>query len=1730
MGRRLVAALLAACLAFSPGAGFLTPVYAAEEKSPQAQTASGSVLEVKVADACLFPFEGRVTVEVKGPDGKSQKQELDGTNNSALARFSVAQGDYVVTVSAKKYAAYTQTVQIQEGWTHRIMVCSLEMETETGAKLGWIRLGDVNGDQLVDATDSKELLSAIRSGASDAKYDLNQDGKVDIADLNLLTKSLDRAQESSVEKLWVPDAKNVKAAEGTILEGDCSDLFWPENFIQLSTKNNEVISADHPVEAEFTLARGSLAAPVLGGMAIHAPADPGKSGNTECQITNGEVVLVYEDGNEERTQTISLDPNKKKLAAMSSVRAGASVSTEAGGVLVLDFGGQIAVKKVSIRITGTKKTQPLVEIAQVEFVNDMENRIPEPSLDIPSITAVKPGDKKLTVSWSAQPNVTGYEVYIAGPVKNQEADETQIIPVSETTCDISSINNKNLVNYKEYTLKVRSVNGDWTSPWSEAGKGKPVPQKKPAAPDHVKAVGGYRSVTVSWKAMDDSDGYMVYYKESDAKDYQPAVRSFTQTQEGTGRLSANSYTITGLKDHTAYSVYVISWNELGWGEKSLASTAVTKTDAVPVLPSYKLLNTPKGAGELTEHIVGASIGVIGNAASGSMVASPLDDQTSSYTALGLVDNDYASYWQKADWDDGVAYAASNKGMSVTLDGDYQINYFTFAAADQTVGVNRVTIAYWDSKEPDKAKSVAAQLLEKKDKNDNPYYIVKFNETVTANKIYMCLGRSYTSYVPMKVGEIHFHWYDSLEDDIMGLYANEMHTTLKDDVTEQKIQELENRLETADEASGEKHPLYQELALELKTAREILNSQLEPEYQVDNRITAAKDGHLGFGGLNAWQPLGRAAKAGETLLVYVGCNTKRTGEAANLQLVFTQHHAESSALASTMGLKVGRNMITVPQISDKEFERGGQIYVAYTGNNSSEQYAVRISGGGSIPVLNVYKKSENERKEAIRSYIQKLEEHEKTIQQLHGQLHLGQIGVKDDYDAQNCILNATDIMMESMMYSLPATRIMDGIGRELSLDKKVEKLDQALRAMEDTMTLFYQHKGLSSEAGTGNGNNALPAQHLNIRYMRMFAGAFMYAAGNHIGIEWGSANVASAPADWNGFGWGIAHEIGHDINQGTYAVAEVTNNYFAQLLTGTQRYTYDNVYKKVTSGTTGRASNVFTQLAMYWQLHLAFDSNTDDRHIYSDYKQQFDNLFFARVDTYSRNPGKAPQKGLRLDGGTDQNLMRLACAAADKNILPFFERWGMVPDQDTVSYAAKYGEPDQKALYYVNEDARDYRAKQTGEAGTILGKEAVTAAVQADSNKVTVTISTNQDKDLILGYEIIRTMTSNGAAKSKVAGFVPVETAEATKFVDTIYAVNNRVISYEVRAVDKYLNYSLAASAGSVKIETDGILDKSEWTVETNMTSDDDRAVEKDEEDPDSGYEQGGPQNVAQTTVNSIERVIDNKTDGDGIYTGKISGEAVITIDMHKSEQVTALKYSGDALPLVTIKVSTDGKKFTTVKKDYDGLSRTGEGMIWFNAVKESEQDDWIGTYDARYVQISFAKEGSVQIKEIDLCGPSGDNLEFLTADGADQKLPAVGVLSEDYQYAEGEGHTIPKGSLVFTGTYKGNPAYNVVMLYDTSGNVIGSGSDGKVQAEQVIFASVPEKGNLGETSSGTWIYYVEKGHWEEAIASVTGVRGELYRVDDAKTLEGERIVSDTMIITLPETLPQIQLTGSGLNQ
>ena len=356
------------------------------------------------------------------------------------------------------------------------------------------------------------------------------------------------------------------------------------------------------------------------------------------------------------------------------------------------------------------------------------------------------------------------------------------------------------------------------------------------------------------------------------------------------------------------------------------------------------------------------------------------------------------------------------------------------------------------------------------------------------------------------------------------------------------------------------------------------------------------------------------------------------------------------------------------------------------------------------------------------------------------------------------------------------------------------------------------------------------------------------------------------------------------------------------------------------------------------------------------------------------------------------------------------------------------------------------------------------------------------------------------------------------------------MDYEVRAVDKYLNYSNAVDAGSVKIQTDGVLDKSAWTVETDMVSADDVEIPTDTDNPDSGYDGAGPQNVQQAKANSIERIADGKEGADGIYRGTpkdAKKPAVITIDLHKTEAVTALKYKGSAVASITVELSEDGTKWNEVKTGYQGLAKETAAdyhTIWFDSVQESAREEWIGTYDARYVRLKLSVTGEISIQEIEVCGPSGDNLEFYTA-GAGQQA-AVGILKEDFTYGTKAEDVIPKGSLIFTGTYKGNPAYNLVLLYDTQGNVIGA-KGSEVHAGQVIFAKVPQQGNLGETSDGTWVDYVKPGQWkEDDLKQIKGVRGELYRVDDAKEQTGERVVSDTMVITLPSELPQITLEGN----
>ena len=157
-----------------------------------------------------------------------------------------------------------------------------------------------------------------------------------------------------------------------------------------------------------------------------------------------------------------------------------------------------------------------------------------------------------------------------------------------------------------------------------------------------------------------------------------------------------------------------------------------------------------------------------------------------------------------------------------------------------------------------------------------------------------------------------------------------------------------------------------------------------------------------------------------------------------------------------------------------------------------------------------------------------------------------------------------------------------------------------------------------------------------------------------------------------------------------------------------------------------------------------------------------------------------------------------------------------------------------------------------------------------------------------------------------------------------------------------------------------------------------------------------------------------------------------------------------------------------------------------------------------------------------MIGVTGDNIDFRHAgEGA----AAIGRLSADYVYGEDAEDVIPAGSIIFTGAYKGNPAYNVVMLYDQNGHQVGGrDGEGNLNAYQIILAEVPDTGNVRDVSDGTWIYWIEPDDVVN-LQAIEKVRAELYRVDTAQTNEGQRMVSDSLFEKMPEELPEIQISG-----
>ncbi|MDE6091906.1 MAG: M60 family metallopeptidase, partial [Ruminococcus sp.] len=844
-----------------------------------------------------------------------------------------------------------------------------------------------------------------------------------------------------------------------------------------------------------------------------------------------------------------------------------------------------------------------------------------------------------------------------------------------------------------YYVHVRSVSSgggeSYQSVWSDVKSVKVVPKSVPAKPNYVTVKGGTKSLSVSWgpSLTNSATSYILCYgKRSEVTDVaqKPFTADGRETAIETFKAAgyecieipekATSYTIVGCQDAVEYNVFVVACNDHGGSEHSDVKSGKTVVPAAIQMHRYGAINIDDNGNIGSEHIVSiyrGSAGVtVGNSEDEENAAKvAAGDKNAKLTTWAIVDGDQSSYYAKTvgsgigdPWNNGGYNGPSDQSFIIEFDDVYEFSSIAITYPYTNNLISYSCVRYWDEKGYYTIKNIHGYNTFT-DKNGNQYYRITFPQSVKTNKLQIGLD-TYRGHV--SVAEMAFYTKDETKEKIKNLYADEYHLVLKDGVTQETIDELRKEIAAEDKWGGT-NPDRSTLTIELDAAEKLLKNAeaLNPPVVVYNKLTTnTANGGIAknYSGLNAWQPLGVSAGANTKILVYVGSSEmdKETlGSKTNLELVCTQYNSESNGVTlKSQTLCIGENEVFIPAGSLADDEGGGSLYISYSGAmNINKSYSVRVAGGSPISVLDLFYVNDRiERLEKAADYIEALESQVAGMEEEHKNAHANakhpdtnepNTQLNHEYKAKTCIAGATEILSNKMMYSIPAAQVLEGLGKG-SVESRAEKLVQSIDAMENMLTLFYQHKGLNpntSQDNVNNGNNVkgngdinkISNQHLNIRYQRMFEGAAMYAAGNHIGIQYGTAsglvNASGVTSDSNGkyisgsyFGWGIAHEIGHNLNDSSYVDAEITNNYFALLAQAQDknagsRLNYDNIFKKVSSGTKGKADQG-TQLGLYWQLHLAYDKDYNYK-TYSTSQDILNNLFYARMDTYSRNPAAAP---------------------------------------------------------------------------------------------------------------------------------------------------------------------------------------------------------------------------------------------------------------------------------------------------------------------------------------------------------------------------------------------------------------------------------------------------------------------------------------------------------------------------
>lgn len=542
-----------------------------------------------------------------------------------------------------------------------------------------------------------------------------------------------------------------------------------------------------------------------------------------------------------------------------------------------------------------------------------------------------------------------------------------------------------------------------------------------------------------------------------------------------------------------------------------------------------------------------------------------------------------------------------------------------------------------------------------------------------------------------LSELAFYKKDSLADQVNNIFTDgTMSAVVPAFNTIDKLNALEKE--------ALEHPLYSNLKEQIDLAKKIVNGQVATK---DTVITAEQHGNmkkhasenLKFGLGNNNQPTGFVALPGEKITVYVESysSTKLPS------LVFSQQEGSWSNWSRSVQLAPGKNVITVPEIPTdgnyhKDVTKGGPIYIVnpYTAEEQGQAPKIRFDGVEGFPIMTKDTDSE-EFKAFLIDYKKRLDED-----------IAANPNVKD-----RTVIDVVEMVSKHIVYTGTASKAY-----EQFVTKGNNPMD-TITGYDTWMNQIFEFYGLDGRSDVHDPKYIRE----NIRIMQPWA--FMYAAGDHTGIQSGQDNLLLADFSKTYPGWGVNHEIGHRMAVSVREYGEITNNMLAMGMSIAannldNRIPYENtVYKYVLEENKVSMSNLSLQarLAAFWQLELAHPG------------------YWAELNSLYRERNVSLSNG---DNSKQQYLIEFSSEVLGFDLSSYFARHGFTVNAETKEKVSKYPAP--KKLWYLNNSVVGYEGKGLSKDTPFTASISLNATNK--TNTLSFTMDKNDEKDL-LGYEIYR---------------------------------------------------------------------------------------------------------------------------------------------------------------------------------------------------------------------------------------------------------------------------------------------------------------------------------------------------------------------------------------------------------